>query len=561
MTDATRAIPVYEALALDLRAMGVECLFGLMSDDTALLAAAVDAAGVRFIGTRHENTAAAAAEGYAAASGRLGVALFGRGPATANAMHGVTYARRSGSRVLFLIGDRPVGAAPANGFGPDTKRFDSVAVLRSAGVPTMVALDPQGARRLLAQAADTAGSGAVALLLPSDVQLAMIDREATCPSPVAARPTVPRPARTAALQSAAQLLAHSRRPLLIAGAGAHLAGARDALVRLADRIGAALATTMKAKDLFRGHPFDCGVVGSFSHGGGRRLIEQADCILAVGAGLNQRTTAQGTAFSADVPLIQVDAVRTNIGRWYPADVAVVGDARLVAEQLADIVPERPIAEQPLRSPQLQAWLAQYDLSSDFVPADTERTLDARSVAIELDRLLPADRNVVYDAGNFLVAAPYLSVAGPSHIKQASDFSSIGMGFGTALGFAHATPGRTTVLMLGDGSFLMTLGELETVVRESIPLVVVLMNDCAYGAELHYLRLRGAPVALSQFPDVDYAPIAQAFGFHATTVRTREALRALASDLAAPDGPMLLDCKLNASVVAPFLTDGYPPTRR
>src|SRR4030095_16275476 len=106
------------------------------------------------------------------------------------------------------------------------------------------------------------------------------------------------------------------------------------------RVGAGLATTLKAKDMFRGHPFDCGMVGSFSHAGGRRLIDQADCIVAFGAGLNQNTTSYGKSLPTDVPLIHVDSVRSNIGRWFHADVAVAADARQAAEQLLELLPER-----------------------------------------------------------------------------------------------------------------------------------------------------------------------------------------------------------------------------
>ncbi len=120
--------------------------------------------------------------------------------------------------------------------------------------------------------------------------------------------------------------------------------------------------------------------------------------------------------------------------------------------------------------------------------------------------------------------PYLSVPGPGHFKLTSDFASIGLGFGTALGLAKARPDETTVLVIGDGGFLMTMGELETVVREDLPIVIVLMNDCAYGAELHFLKMRGLPVAKSVFPDVDYAPIAEGFGFQAATIRTRTCRR-------------------------------------
>ena len=111
-----------------------------------------------------------------------------------------------------------------------------------------------------------------------------------------------------------------------------------------------------------------------------------------------------------------------------------------------------------------------------------------------------------------------------------------------------------MLVIGDGGLLMTLGELETVVREDLPLVVVLLNDCAYGAELHFLRMRQLPVSKSVFPDVDFAPVAEAFGYQTATVRTLEELRALAPLLAEPDGPVFLDCKINPNVAAPFMSE-------
>lgn len=552
-----QTLPVYEALALDIKAMGVEVVFGLMSDDTALFCTMLDSVGVRFHGARHENTAIGMAEGYAASSGRLGIAVLGRGPATANGMHGATYAQRSGSRVLLIFGEAPMQTA-INGYGPDNKTFNGMAALQAAGYKPFVGTSAHTVRQVLAQAAAAAEQGAAVLLLPTDVQAASVDMARTTPiaaAAAAAAPANPQPPRATAIGAAAALLEKSRRPLILAGLGAHRAGAKEALIALADRLGAALATTMKAKDLFRGHPMDCGMVGSFSHAGGRRLIEQADCVLALGAGLNQRTSAMGTSLPGEAPLIQVDRVRGNIGRWLHADVAVVGDVKLAAHALLEALPARPESDKEFHAPAFRGWLQGFELQSDFKPANTARTVDTRSVGLALDRMLPQDRNVVYDAGNFLQVVPYISVPDPSRIKQAGDFASIGMGFGVAMGYARSAPERTTLFVVGDGAFLMTLGELETVVRENIPMVIVVMNDCAYGAELHYLKMRNMPVAMSVFPDVDFAPVAQAFGFQTATVRTMDELHALAPLLARPDGPVLIDCKVNGAIAAPFLHDG------
>ncbi len=548
-------VPVYEALAADIRDLGVDCVFGLMSDDTAQLIAMIDSIGVKFYGARHENSAITMAEGYAAATGRLGIVIIGRGPATANGMNGATYTQRSGSPVLMIFSDAPNAQPAPNGLGPDRKGFNSSAVLQGAGIRTFIAIDALTARRTLVQAATAAQHGAVALLLPANVQQAQIDPVATAPGRMEAASSTPQPARDGALQAAVSLLEKSRKPLFLVGKGAHLAGAREAIIRLADHVGAALVTTMKAKDMFRGHPFDCGMLGSFSNAGGRRLIEQADCVVAIGAGLNQNTTSFGTSIPADLPLIQIDRVRSNIGRWFHADVAVVGDAKLAAEQLLAAIPARPQGDMAMRSQENARWLAGFDLADDFQAMNTPRTMDPRSLALELDRLLPADRNVIWDSGNILTTLPYLSVPSPANFKQTSDNASIGMGFGTAMGFAVGAPDRTTVFLVGDGSFLMTMGELATVACEGIPLVIVVLNDCAYGAELHFLKERNMPVTLSQFPDIDFAPVAEAFGFQAATVRTLDELRALAPLLANPEGPVFLDCKINSAVMAPFLLEG------
>ncbi len=560
---ATR-MPVYEALARDIQSRGIDAVFGLMSDDTALFVTTLDAIGVRFHAARHENNAVAMAEGYAAATGRLGVAVIGRGPATANAMHGAAYAQRTGSRVLLVFGASAIEHNASGAGAPDAKEFNALGVLHAAGMRTYVATDAASARGTLGNAIQATGQGGcVALLLPMNVQFGLVDYpgQTGVPAPAPATAVQAATGRAPAIAAAAAMLERSRRPLFVVGLGAHRAGAGPAIEQLAEKVGAVLATTLKAKDMFRGHPYNLGIVGSFSHAAGRRLIDQADCIVVFGAGLNQRTTSYGTSLPMDVPLVHVELARANIGRWFHADVAVIADAREAAGQLFAAVPERPASDKAFHTQETRQRLADVDPAAEFQPAHTPRTMDPRSLAIELDRLLPPNRNAVYDAGNFLQIVPYISVAGPGHIKNTVDFASIGMGFGTALGFAAGTPERTTVLFVGDGGFLMTMSELETAAREGIALVVVVMNDGAYGAELHYLKMRNMPVATAVFADVDFAPVAQAFGFQAHTVRTLDELRRLAPLLQRPDGPILLDCKINASVAAAFLGETVEHERR
>jgi len=535
----SRIVPVFQALAEDVHVLGVRVVFGLMSDDTAVFAVTLDGLGVRFVGARHENNAIAMAEGYAYATGELGVALIGRGPATANGLHAAVAASRMGSKVLVIYGDAAVQSGAVNTIGPDYKGFNAQAVLGAAG------------RQTLRDAVAAANQGSLAaLLLPTNVQMMNVEvsGEATPPPVVTAQPAG---ARGQSIAAAVALLGKSRRPLIVAGMGAHRAGAKAALVALAEKAGALLMTSARGKDMFHGHPYNLGILGSFSHTMGRRMMDQADCVLVFGAGLNFLTMSFGAAIPP-VPLIQVDTVRAHIGRWTTADVAVVGDARVVAEQLRAALPERRADDRPFHGAETLASIAAFDITRDFEAAHTARTVDPRALGVELDTLLPRDRNVVYDAGNFLGVLPYLTVPTPGHLKMTSEFASIGLGFGTALGVAKGRPGTPTVLIIGDGGFLMTMSELETAIREDLPLIIVLMNDCAYGAELHFLAMRKLPVGKSVFPDVDFASVAEAFGFRAYTIRTLGELRALGPVLSKPDGPILLDCKVNAEIAAPFM---------
>ena len=559
-TATGRTTHVYQILAEDIKAMGVDTVFGLMSDDTAHFCVTLDAVGIDFIGARHENIAITMADGYAAATGRLAVVCVGRGPAMTNGLHGTTFASRTGNPVLIIQGDVAIPSGPTNSQGPDYKGVDASAVLKAAGIRTFIPTSAKTARQTLADAAAAARRGAaVVLLLPVNVQAAEIEITADDrgPSPVDAKPIPPRPgkpARSQSITAATALLSMAKKPLILAGHGAHKSGAKGALIALAEKTGALLATTAKGKDMFRGHRLNLGIIGSFSHSAARRMASEADCVLVVGAGLNILTMSFGESLPADVPLIQVDALRASIGRWTTADVAVVGDAKLVAEQLINALPDRAADDKPFHGAKTQDFLKAFTITKDFQPANTARTVDPRSLAVALDRLLPEKRSMVYDAGNFLGVVPYLSVPGPEYFKMTNDFASIGLGFGAALGVAKARPDVPTVLVVGDGAFLMTMGELETVVREDLPLVVVLMNDCAYGAELHFLRMRQLPVAKSVFPDVDFAPIAEAFGYDAHTVRTLDELEALGPMLGNPEGPIFLDCKINADIAAPFMSE-------
>ena len=204
-TEATagRSMPTYRALAQDIKNLGVDVVFGLMSDDTALFAVEIDTLGIAFYGGRHENNAISMAEGYASATGKLGIAIIGRGPAAANGLHAAVSASRTGSKLLIIYGEMPVGGG-VNTIGPDYKAFNARGVMAAAGLQTFSPTSPQAARTALADAITAASRGtAVTLHLPVDVQTAEIlvrddDPGITWPVPRASmRPLACLPTRNA----------------------------------------------------------------------------------------------------------------------------------------------------------------------------------------------------------------------------------------------------------------------------------------------------------------------------------------------------------------------------
>lgn len=563
----TGTLPAYEAVATLIVDQGVTEVFGLMGDDTVRLVSALVDRGIRYHDARHENAAVAMAAGYASASGRLGVCVISRGPGTTNALTALANASRAADTpVLVITGDEWADPPRNSVLLPDGKALDITTVAAGCGFATVTPRTSRSLPHLVLDAVAAALQPSTVLLtIPRDLFDAPVELPAGGDVRQAGgdvRPTRARsalPARQESVDAALALITRSRRPLIVAGAGAWSAEATTALVELADRIGAVLSTSLRGTGMFDGHPLNAGLIGSWSHTAGRRLMDQADCILVFGASLNLKSTSDGVGLPG-APVVHVDSDRASTGRFYWADVPVVGDARLVCEQLLAALPARSPQDRPLDTAENRELLARFDPAQDYEAASTRWALDPRTLVTELDRLLPDDRAIVTDNGNFFgFVPPHMTVPTPDRFKLSSDFSTIGLGFGTAIGATIARPGTCTVLFIGDGALLMSLGELETLARLDLPLIVVIMNDAAYGAERHFLELRGFSGKQAMFPDTDFASVAEAFALESATVRTVADLVALGPSLTGRTGPLVLDCKVNPDVVAGFLS-GHVPSR-
>jgi thiamine pyrophosphate-dependent acetolactate synthase large subunit-like protein len=545
---------VADAVGRALAAEGVGACFGVLGSGNLVVTNALRDAGVPFHAARHEGGAMAMADGYARASGRLAVCSVHQGPGLTNAVTALTEAAKSRTPLLLLAADTPAAALRSN------FRIAQDALVEAVGAVAERVYGPATALADVARAARRAREErcAVVLMLPLDVQAAELPegdaaRMVAGPRAAAAagRLAPPRPAAAAVAEIAA-LLEPAERPAIIAGRGAVLAGAGPALRALGERCGAVLATSAVANGLFRGDPFDLGIAGGFSSPLAARLLAESDVIVAFGAALNQWTTRHGALIGPDARIAQVDLDVAAIGAHRPVAAGAVGDAAATADALlAALAPQRG-----RRSDALAAEIAAGGWHQvPFTPRDG--TLDPRALTIALDALLPEERTVVVDSGHFMGwPSMYLRVPDPAGFVFPQAFQCVGLGLGSAIGAALARPDRLTVAALGDGGALMALPELETLARLRLPLLVVVYDDEAYGAEVHHFRPLGHAVDLAQFPPADLAALAEAAGCRGLTVRTVADLDAVRGWLAAPDGPLLVDAKVDPDLCADWLEEAF-----
>jgi thiamine pyrophosphate-dependent acetolactate synthase large subunit-like protein len=400
----------------------------------------------------------------------------------------------------------------------------------------------------------------VVLMLPIDIQAlpAVGDDGATDAVSTAVELPPPAPA-AAAIAAIADRLIDARLPVILAGRGAVLAGARDPLERLGALTGALLATSAPAKGLFAGLPYALGISGGFASPFAAKLVPRADLVLVFGASANHWTTSHGTLLSEHAHVVQVDVEPEAIGFHRRVDLALLADAGLAADALSDELERRGHRATGFRTPELADQIAANDWASDeYEEQSTDEWIDPRTLSLELEQRLPADKLVVTDSGHSLgYPAMFLSVPDARSWVFPNGFQAVGLGLGSAIGAAIARPDVPTVAALGDGGTFMALAEIETAVRLGLKLLVCIYDDNAYGAEVHHFGPLGHDVGLVRFPDADLAAIARAAGAHAAAVRTVADLHVVVAWLSDPvPGPLVLDAKVNPTVCAEWLAEAF-----
>jgi thiamine pyrophosphate-dependent acetolactate synthase large subunit-like protein len=300
------------------------------------------------------------------------------------------------------------------------------------------------------------------------------------------------------------------------------------------------------------------VSGGFATPLAAELIRGADLVVGWGCSLNMWTLRSGALIGPGAVVVQVDHDAAAIGTHRRPDLGVTGSVGATARAVADALPAGDRAG--YRSDEIRARIASAGRWRDvpFTDESDGGRIDPRALTIALDDLLPAERIVAVDSGNFMgYPSMYLSVPDQDGFTFTQAFQSIGLGLASAIGSAIARPDRLTVAALGDGGALMGISELETAVRLGLPMVIVVYNDDAYGAEVHHFGPGGYPLETVMFPPTDIAAIARGFGAAGVTVRGPDDLGPVRAWLDGDrDRPLLIDAKVTANHGSWWLEEAF-----
>lgn len=533
-------LKVHAAIARALIDNGTDTLFGLMGDaNLYVVDSFIRESRGTYVAAANESGAALMALGYSSVSGKVGVATVTHGAALVNTMTSLVEGVKAALPMLLLCGDTPV---------EDKDHLQKVPqrdLLLAAGV----GFEQLRAPRTLFVDIATAFRRAIierrpiALNMPADFQWVEVPYQ-----PIRYRvPDIRAIAPSSAdLDDAIGIIAASKRPLILAGRGA--IHAREAIIQLAKRLEAPVSTTLKGKSLFQGEPFNLGIFGTLSSPSAVDAIMASDCIIAFGAGLNSFTTSQGS-FLNGKRIVQVSLDPGGIGRYAQPDVGLVGDSKLIAEAIVHWLNEAEIPASGFRA-ELQSMREAAALETDPSPSIENGTVDIRVALRRLNKAVPLNRLFVTDGGRFVNQCwRIIDVSDPASFVYTVNIGSIGLGMSYAIGCSFAAPGRPTLLVTGDGGFMLGgLVEFNTAVRTKVDLIVIICNDGSYGAEYIQFQNRDMDPGPSIFNWPDFAPVANSLGGTGITVRTLEDLETAARAIENRRGPVLIDVKLDPGKV-------------
>jgi len=522
-----------------LQREGVDTIFGYPGGVVLPIYDELYDSSIRHILVRHEQAAAHAADGYARASGRVGVCLATSGPGACNLVTGIATAYMDSIPIVALTGQVPTALLGNDAF----QESDITGITMPITKHNYLVKNAADIDRVVKEAFYIAGTGRpgpVLIDLPKDVSMGEVDEASSPPPAISLRgyqPTYEGHVRQ--IDKALDLIAEAERPLVYAGGGVILSGASAELREFIETAAIPVTTTLMGLGAIPGdHPLNLGMLGMHGTAAANFAVTECDLLVAIGVRFDDRVTGKIEAFAPNARIIHIDIDPAEIGKNKKVDVPIVGDVgRVLRAMLARMKKRGDTANWVNRA---AAWKAQFPPSY----RDDDR-LRPQYVIQQLSDLMKGEGIVTSEVGqNQMWTALYYCFRKPRSWITSGGLGTMGYGFPAAIGAHFARPGETVVDVAGDGSFQMNIQELATVAHNNIPVKVVILNNMYLGMvrqwqELFYDRR----YAYTELSPVDFVKVANAYGVEGIRVEEKADVRGALETALSHDGPFVLDFRI------------------
>ncbi|MEX2147943.1 MAG: biosynthetic-type acetolactate synthase large subunit [Candidatus Rokuibacteriota bacterium] len=530
-----------------LKREGVDIMFGLPGGAVLpIYDALYDFEGIRHVLVRQEAAAGHAAEGYARATGKVGVCLVTSGPAATNLVTALQDAMMDSIPIVAFTGQVPTHLIGNDAF----QEADNVGITRSCTKHNFLVKDGKDLGPIVREAfhiASTGRPGPVHVDLPKDVLVK--EAELIWPEKVSLRSYNPNyDGHPGQIKRAAKAMLRARKPVLYVGGGVISSDAHAELRELAELTQIPVTTTLMGLGAFpSAHPLSLDMLGMHGTYYANMAVHHSDVLVAVGARFDDRVTGKVDAFAPHAEIIHIDIDPSSISKNLKVDVPIVGDCRRVLRALVEAVREETRAETPsLVKEARRPWLAQVAEWKTTVPLRFDQGPDVikpQYVIQEISNITQGEAFIVTGVGQHQMwAAQFYKFKHPRAWFTSGGLGTMGYGLPTAMGVAAAHPGRHVINIDGDGSFAMNSQELATCFTEGLPVKTVIINNSGHGMVRQWQRIiyneRFFAIDLPNIPD--FVRLAEAYGCMGLRVtKPSEVVPAIEKMLATP-GPVILD---------------------
>jgi acetolactate synthase I/II/III large subunit len=539
-------VKVLEALAAAIAAEGIDHVFAVMGDaNQDMIVELCEKQGLKYVHAHHETSAVGMADGYSRFSGKIGLATTTQGPGYTNATTSLVLARLHRSPVLMLAGH----ASLRDPYNPQGA-VDQHALAKLTTGATVKIEHPDNVDYCLGEAFRRlkATKGPFVLNMPQDVQHSVLPDENWTYRPMY-KAKVSQPPRPDDVAAAAKIVAGAKRPTILCGLGAAEAKAEPEVRKLAEYLGAPVATSLFAAGFCSQYPLYLGISGGLGSDFTVDTLAASDVMIVVGASLNEWTTHFGKILENGKKIIQIDDREDSFGWFARITVGLEADAKVAVAALLDRLKE---GGKPGRQPDAETLHKIEQRKPRAVSYNDGKFVDPRRAAAYLEDKLPKrDRILVFDGGHAaMVTCQAMSSPSADNWALGLDFGAIGQGLSIALGACFARPGKRVTHLTADASFMMNVADFHTAVSHNLPLTVVVFNDNAVGQERHDLVHKGFPTKYAEVPQPDFEKLAVGFGAKGFRVNRPDDFGEIDKALAVEDGPVIVNVRINGDVELP-----------